>query len=380
MTMTLADARVVTPEGVHDGWLTIEDGRITHVGRGTAPGPGHSLGGRYVVPGFVDIHNHGGAGGSFPTGDAGEASRIAALHARHGTTTLVASLVTASLGNLARATSALADLCEDGLLAGIHFEGPYISKARCGAHDPALLREPSVREFRELLAAGRGHVRMITIAAELPGALDTIREAAANGVIAALGHSDADYGQTVAGIEAGARVATHLYNAMPQLGHRDPGPIAALLEDERVTVELVNDGVHVHPAMLRLAYRAAGAGRTALITDAMAAAGAGDGSYGLGPLKVDVVDGVARLADGPGAGSIAGSTLTMDVAFRRAVHELGLSLPEAAEVTSRTPARVLGLADRLGSVSAGRQADLVVLTDGLEVAGVMRHGTWITEP
>nr|BFE86291.1 hypothetical protein GCM10020093_088920 [Planobispora longispora] len=142
MTMTLADARVVTPEGVHDGWLTIEDGRITHVGQGTAPGPGRSLGGRYVVPGFVDIHNHGGAGGSFPTGDPDEASRIAALHARHGTTTLVASLVTASLDNLARATSALADLCEDGLLAGIHFEGPYIAKARCGAHDPRCCASP----------------------------------------------------------------------------------------------------------------------------------------------------------------------------------------------------------------------------------------------
>ncbi|GAA3444084.1 N-acetylglucosamine-6-phosphate deacetylase [Planomonospora venezuelensis] len=380
MTTTLADARVVTPEGVHDGWLTIEDGRITHVGRGAAPGPGHGLGGRYVVPGFVDIHNHGGAGGSFPTGDPDEAGRIAAMHARHGTTTLVASLVTATLDSLSRATSALADLCEDGVLAGIHFEGPYISKARCGAHDPALLREPSVPEFTGLLKAGRGHVRMITIAAELPGALDTIREAAANDVIAALGHSDAGYEQTIAGIEAGARVATHLYNAMPQLGHRDPGPIAALLEDGRVTVELVNDGVHVHPAMLRLAYRAAGPGRTALITDAMAAAGVGDGSYGLGPLRVDVVDGVARLADGPGAGSIAGSTLTMDAAFRRAVHELGLSLPEAAEVTSLTPARVLGLADRLGSVSTGRQADLVVLTEDLRVAGVMRRGAWITEP
>ncbi|MBG0827823.1 N-acetylglucosamine-6-phosphate deacetylase [Planomonospora sp. ID67723] len=380
MTITLADARIVTPEGVHDGWLTIEDGRISHVGRGTAPGPGHALGGRYVVPGFVDIHNHGGAGGSFPTGDQEQAGRIASLHARHGTTTLVASLVTASLDDLTRATSSLADLCEDGVLAGIHFEGPYISKARCGAHDPALLREPSVREFRRLLAAGRGHVRMLTIAAELPGALDTIRDAAAAGVIAALGHSDAGYEQTIAGIEAGARVATHLYNAMPQLGHRDPGPIAALLEDGRVTVELVNDGVHVHPAMLRLALRTAGPGRTALITDAMAAAGAGDGSYDLGPLKVNVVDGVARLANGDAAGSIAGSTLTMDAAFRRAVRELGLSLSEAAEVTSLTPARVLGLDDRLGSVSAGRQADLVVLTEDLEVAGVMRRGTWITEP
>ncbi|MEU8385173.1 N-acetylglucosamine-6-phosphate deacetylase [Streptosporangium sp. NPDC048865] len=377
MSITLADARVVTPEGVHEGWLTIEDGRITHVGQGSAPGAGLDLGGRYVVPGFVDIHNHGGAGGSFPTGDPDQASRAVDLHARHGTTTLMASLVTASTDDLARAAASLADLCEDGLLAGIHFEGPYISAARCGAHNPALLREPSPGELSGLLKAGRGHVRMITIAAELPGALDTVREAVANGVIAALGHSDATYEQTISGIEAGGSVATHLYNAMPPLHHRDPGPIAALLQDERVTVELINDGVHLHPAMTRLAFEIAGPGRTALITDAMAAAGMGDGVYGLGPMTVNVVDGVARLAEG---GSIAGSTLTMDVAFRRAVREVGLSLSEASEIASLTPARVLGLADRLGSVSVGKRADLVVLTGDLEVSGVMRGGTWITEP
>ncbi|WP_329090068.1 MULTISPECIES: N-acetylglucosamine-6-phosphate deacetylase [unclassified Streptosporangium] len=377
MSITLADARVVTPEGVHEGWLTIEDGRITHVGQGSAPGAGLGLGGRYVVPGFVDIHNHGGAGGSFPTGDPDQASRAVDLHARHGTTTLMASLVTASTDDLARAAASLADLCEDGLLAGIHFEGPYISAARCGAHNPALLREPSPVELTGLLKAGRGHVRMITIAAELPGALDTVREAVANGVIAALGHSDATYEQTISGIEAGGSVATHLYNAMPPLHHRDPGPIAALLQDERVTVELINDGVHLHPAMTRLAFEVAGPGRTALITDAMAAAGMGDGVYGLGPMTVNVADGVARLAE---SGTIAGSTLTMDVAFRRAVREVGLSLAEASEIASLTPARVLGLADRLGSVSVGKRADLVVLTDDLEVSGVMRGGTWITEP
>ncbi|MEV8633104.1 N-acetylglucosamine-6-phosphate deacetylase [Streptosporangium sp. NPDC051023] len=377
MSITLTDARIVTPEGVHEGWLTIEDGRITHVGHGSAPGPGLGLGGRYVVPGFVDIHTHGGVGGSFPTGDQEEAHRIAALHAGHGTTTIVASLVTASRDDLARAASSLADLCEDGVLAGIHFEGPYISKARCGAHNPALLRDPSAQEFTELLKAGRGHVRMLTVAAELPGALNIIREAVANNVIAALGHSDATYEQTLQGIDAGGSVATHLYNAMPSLHHRDPGPVAALLEDERVTIELINDGVHVHPAMLRLAYDVAGPGRTALITDAMAATGMGDGVYGLGPMRVEVVDGVARLA---GGGSIAGSTLTMDVAFRRSVQLVGLSLTEAAEVASLTPARVLGLSDRLGSVSVGKQADLVVLTDDLEVSGVMRHGSWITEP
>ncbi|NRQ33258.1 N-acetylglucosamine-6-phosphate deacetylase [Nonomuraea sp. NN258] len=377
MSLTLADARIVTTEGVHDGWLTIEDGRITHVGHGSAPRPGHSLGGRHVVPGFVDIHNHGGAGGSFPSGEQDKARDAVAMHRAHGTTTMVASLVTDTIKSLTRATSSLVDLCEDGLLAGIHFEGPYISKARCGAHDPTLLREPTPQEFAGLLKAGRGHVRMLTIAAELPGAIDTIELAVSEGVIAALGHTDADYEQTLAGIEAGASVATHLYNAMPQLGHRAPGPIAALLDDERVTVELVNDGVHVHDAMLRLAYEVAGPGRTALITDSMSANGLPDGEYVLGPMAVRVEKGVVRLVEG---GSIAGSTLTQDVAFRRAVRNMGMSLPDAAQVTSLTPARVLGLAGEIGSIAVGKAADLVVLSDELEVAGVLKNGEWITEP
>jgi N-acetylglucosamine-6-phosphate deacetylase len=376
MSLTLADARIVTPEGVRDGWLTIEDGRITHVGQGTAPRAGHGLGGRHVVPGFVDLHNHGGAGGSFPTGEQDGARDAVALHERHGTTTLVASLVTGTIEDLSRATASLAELCDEGLLAGIHFEGPYISRARCGAHNPALLRDPSPQEFSGLLKAGRGHVRMLTIAAELPGALDTIRAAAAEGVIAALGHSDATYEQTLVGIEAGATVATHLYNALPSLDHRAPGPVAALLQDERVTVELINDGVHVHPAMLRLAYEVAGAGRTALITDAMSATGMGDGTYVLGSMDVTVIDGVARIE----GGSIAGSTLTMDVAFRRAVQEVGLTLPEAVQVASLTPARVLGIDDRVGSIAVGKAADLVVLSDELEVVGVMKRGAWIVEP
>ncbi|WP_182898522.1 N-acetylglucosamine-6-phosphate deacetylase [Microbispora sp. H10830] len=381
MSVTLSDARVVTPDGVHDGWLTIEDGRITHIGRGQAPRDGLGLGGRTVVPGFVDIHSHGGAGGSFPDGDPETAAAAAALHLSRGSTTLVASLVTAAPDTLARCASALADLCEQGLLAGIHFEGPYIARSRCGAHEPTLLREPDVAEFRALVKAGRGHVRMLTIAPELPNALDVIRDAAAEGVVAALGHSDATYERTIEGIDAGATVATHLYNAMPPLGHRAPGPIAALLQDERVTVELINDGVHVHPAMLRLAMHAAGAGRTALITDAMAAAGMGDGRYPLGPMTVDVVDGVARLAsDTPGGGSIAGSTLTMDVAFRRTVREVGRSLVDAALTASLTPARVLGLDGEIGSITVGKYADLVVLDDDLSVGGVMKRGAWVRHP
>ncbi|MFC4590503.1 N-acetylglucosamine-6-phosphate deacetylase [Sphaerisporangium corydalis] len=377
MSITLADARIVTPDGVHEGWITIEDGRFTHIGQGQAPRDGHGLAGRYVVPGFVDIHTHGGAGGSFPSGDQDQARRAAAFHAAHGTTTIMASLVTASLPDLARATASLADLCDDGLLAGIHFEGPYIARSRCGAHDPAKLRDPSPGELSGLLKAGRGHVRMVTVASELPGGLDTVRAAAAEGVIAALGHSDATYEQAIEAIEAGCTVATHLYNALPPLHHREPGPMAALLEDERVTVELINDGVHVHPAMVRLATAVAGPARTALITDAMGAAGMGDGTYRLGSMEVTVTGGTARLTEG---GAIAGSTLTMDVAFRRAVLDAGLPVAVAAEMASLTPARVLGVDDRVGSITVGKTADLLVLNDDLTLQGVMRHGSWLTSP
>jgi N-acetylglucosamine-6-phosphate deacetylase len=377
MSVTLSDVRLVTPEGVHDGWLTIENGKITHIGNGRAPGSGVSLGGRTVVPGFVDIHTHGGGGGSYPDGDENTAAAIAAFQLQLGSTTVMASLVTAGLDTLKRRASMLAGLCEQGLIAGIHFEGPYLSGARSGAHEPGLLRDPERSEFTSLVKAGRGHVRMITIATELPNALDVIRDAADEGVIAALGHSDATYEQTLAGIDAGATVATHLYNAMPSLNHRVPGPVAALLQDERVTVELINDGVHVHPAMLRLAMEAAGAGRTVLVTDAMAAAGMEDGEYRLGPMAVDVKDGVARLA---GGGAIAGSTLTMDVAFRRTVKEVGFSLVEAAQMASLTPARVLGLDKEIGSISVGKYADLVVLNEDLNLEGVMKRGDWVRKP
>jgi N-acetylglucosamine-6-phosphate deacetylase len=377
MGITLANARVVLADDVREGWLTIEDGRITHVGRGAAPRDGVDLGGRYVLPGFVDIHQHGGAGGSYPAADAEQAARAAEFHLRHGATTRVASLVTAAPDDLARAVATLAELCDDGVFAGIHLEGPYISPAKCGAHDPALLRDPDPAELADLVKAGRGHVRMLTIAPELPGAMDVIRRAADAGVIAALGHTDASYERTLEGVEAGATVATHLFNAMPPLHHRRPGAIAALLEDERVTVELINDGVHVHPAMLRLARSAAGAGRVALVTDAMAAAGLGDGDYLLGSMAVRVERGEARLVEG---GAIAGSTLTMDVALRRTVREVGLSLPEAARAAALNPARVLGIADRVGSIEAGKDADLVVLSDDLRLDGVMKGGAWVVTP
>ncbi|MFK4145818.1 N-acetylglucosamine-6-phosphate deacetylase [Streptomyces sp. NPDC004065] len=371
----LAGARVVLPSGiVDDGRVIVEGARIA----GAAPADSEVLDvtGHWLVPGFVDLHNHGGGGASF-SGSADDVLTAVRAHRAHGTTTLVASTVTEDMGVLAQQAGLLSELAEQGDIAGIHFEGPFISPCRKGAHSEALLRDPDPAEVRKLVEAARGRATMMTLAAELPGGIDSVRLLAEHGVIAAIGHTDATYEQTVAAIDAGATVATHLFNAMPALGHRAPGPIAALMEDERVTVELINDGVHLHPAALELAFHHAGARRVAFITDAMDAAGSGDGRYLLGPLEVEVADGVARLVEG---GSIAGSTLTLDRAFRRAVTVDRLPVTDVVAALSATPARLLGLDDRIGSLEPGKDADLVLLDEDFVLKGVMRRGEWVVEP
>ncbi|MFS4107327.1 N-acetylglucosamine-6-phosphate deacetylase [Streptomyces sp. SID8499] len=377
----LTGARVVLPTGIVDGGRVIVDGtRIadTGTGPGTAPAGAETLdvSGHWLVPGFVDLHNHGGGGASF-SGSADDVMTAVRAHRAHGTTTLVASTVTDDMGVLTQQAGLLAELAEQGEIAGIHFEGPFISPCRKGAHSEALLRHPDPAEVRKLIDAARGHAKMMTLATELPGGLDSVRLLAEHGVIAAVGHTDATYEQTVEAIDAGATVATHLFNAMPTLGHRAPGPITALLEDERVTVELINDGVHLHPAALELAFHHAGAARVAFITDAMDAAGSGDGRYLLGPLEVEVADGVARLVEG---GSIAGSTLTLDRAFQRAVTVDRLPVEDVVAALSANPARLLGLDDRIGSLEAGKDADLVLLDEEFTLKGVLRRGEWVVAP
>jgi N-acetylglucosamine-6-phosphate deacetylase len=372
----LTGGQVAGPDGLLDGgWVAVSGGVIAGVGTG-APPPGEviDVGGALVVPGFVDIHCHGGGGGAFSSGDPEQALRAIAAHRGHGTTTLQASLVSDPINALTGQLAALTELVEEGELAGIHLEGPFISRARCGAHDPVALREPDAATVDELLAAGRGAVRMVTLAPELNGGIRAIRQLTEAGVIAAIGHTDGVEEQIRPAVDAGATVATHLFNGMRPLHHREPGPIGALLDDERVTVELICDLVHVHPTVLRLAATHAGNGRTVLVTDAMSATDAADGTYTLGRLEVDVRAGVATLASN---GSLAGSTLTMDAAFRNLVRGARLDVLDAVRATATRPAELLGLGDRTGSLRPGLAADLVLLDAELRPVRVLRRGEWV---
>jgi N-acetylglucosamine-6-phosphate deacetylase len=366
---------------VEDAWVRFEDGRVAATGIGESwqrfaqprdeivdgtEAAGH---GAVLTPGFIDIHGHGGGGASYDDGpDAIRTAR--ALHRAHGTTRAVISLVTAPLETLGQRAAMVADLTQtDADILGSHLEGPFLDPEHKGAHDEALLRLPQPAQLDRLRESGRGTIRQVTLAPELPGGLHAIRAVVAAGAAAAIGHTGADIEQARAAIAAGATILTHAFNAMPGLHHRDPGPIGAAAGDPRVILEIIADGVHLDPEIVRIAFAAA-PGRIALVTDAMAAAGEGDGHYELGSLAVDVAEGVAHLADG---GAIAGSTLTQDAALRRTV-QAGVPLAEAVRALTATPARAIGRAEDLGSLTVGAVADAVLLTDALEVRSVWTAG------
>ena len=370
---TVLDGTVLDGEIGRPGWLATSGGRVLACGAGAPPGPvDRDFPDCTVVPGFVDMHVHGGGGASYTDadGNADGVADAAGFHLRHGSTTTLASLVTASPADLIAGVRALAGASRRGTVAGIHLEGPWLSRARCGAHDPTLMRDPDPAEIDAVLTAGEGAIRMVTLAPELPGADAAIRRFLDAGVVVAVGHTDATYEQTQRAVAAGATVGTHLFNAMPPLHHREPGPALALLQDPKVTVELIADGVHVHPAVVHQVIRAAGPERVAVVTDAVAAAGCADGEYRLGAVPIDVVSGVARVR---GTSTIAGSTATMDRLFRSVAAAAGLAA--AVQMTAATPAGALGL-DRVGSLRAGCDANLVVLDRDLQVAAVMVRGDW----
>ncbi|WP_419819489.1 N-acetylglucosamine-6-phosphate deacetylase [Glaciibacter flavus] len=374
--MLVHRARKLDADGiVEDFWFATDGAVISATGTGDdwrATMDGHDVtdaAGGWLTPGFIDLHAHGGGGADFDH-DAEGMCRALAVHRSHGTTRSVLSLVTAPIDALCDSLGVIADLArEDPLVLGSHLEGPFLSPSYTGAHDPTLLVMPRPEYVDTLLAAADGTLRQVTIAPELPEGLDAVGAFAGAGVVVAVGHTAADYGMARAAFDRGARLLTHAFNAMAGIHHRTPGPVTAAIEDERVTLELVLDGVHVHPAVARVAFAAA-PGRVALITDAMAAAGAGDGDYPLGSLDVTVRGGIARIA---GTDTIAGSTLTMDAALRIAVEQAGIDPVAAVAALTLTPALVLQRAD-LGLLRPGFAADAVLLDAGLAAERVWANG------
>jgi len=341
---------VVDARLVGETWIEVSENLIRSVNSGVNPTADQIIGGT-LIPGFIDIHCHGGAGSYFS--NASRVQDVIKVHREHGTTGIIASLVTESIEDLKVQIAALVPFYKSGQILGIHLEGPYLSHARCGAHEPSLLINPDVAEIKELLEIGAGAIAMITIAPELPGAIEANKYLSAAGVKVAIGHTNGDFKDAAAGANAGATIVTHFMNAMSK--EKTEGSISSfVLVDERLSVELILDGHHVPFTTASEIIRAIG-NRVMLVTDAMAAAGGSDGSYTIGKLEVKVEDSVARLTNN---NALAGSTLTMDQAFHNAIKNCGVSIPQAVLMSSTNPALALGLSDR-GSIAVGKRADLL---------------------
>lgn len=376
--MRLRSRRIVCPGVTLDGEVVVRGGRISRVG----PASGGSavsddevfdLGDRWLVPGYIDPHVHGGGGAQCNTSDAQEIAAVARFHARHGTTGLVATTVAAPIEELEDALDAIAR-CEAPTLLGSHLEGPFLSRKRPGAMDPEVFIEPDVEQLRRLVDAGAGQVRVMTLAPELPGSLELVELLVRESIVASIGHTDATEAEVRAAFDAGASAATHVFNAMAPFHHREPGAVGAVLDLPGLSCELICDGVHVDPVAMRLLLRAKGVSGMRLVTDAISAAGMPDGEYPLGGRPVSVAGGRAVLADGE---SIAGSTLTMEEAVQNAVRFLGVTVEEAMPMASANSARLLGMEGRKGEISAGSDADMLVLDDVLAVQATMAAGQWV---
>lgn len=374
MRWTLENARLIDIGGDRDrNSVTIDGERIVSVNpqTGTTAIDASDM---IVMPGFVDVHTHGGGGFNLHTTDPQEIVEYARWAPRTGTTAFLAGVV--GVPNelpeaQIRAAVEAIEMATDGAEPiGIHLEGPYMSVERRGAHDPSWLRLPNERETERVLEMTAGYLRLITLAPELPGADAMIERLAAAGVTVSIGHTDATYEQARAAIPRGITHATHCFNAMRPLHHREPGALGAIVEADQVRGELIADGVHVHPAAARLLLRALGPERAVVVTDALACAGLHDAVFQFGGQTARVIDGVARLADG----TITGSVLTMDQALRNIVRLIGVPLDDAVRMLTYNPACSSGVAARKGALQPGFDADLLIFNTDLQLQATVCRG------
>lgn len=384
MRTVFAAARLFTPtEEIRNPLLVVEEGLITDVSSRsgkTVAGDAAivDFGEAVLAPGFFDIHIHGGAGLDVMRASPSDLPRLGKFLATHGVTAYFPTTVAAPLDATCAALDHLADAIEatatngDPVQArplGIHLEGPFLSHKRRGVHPPENLVAPTIAVFDRLWQAARGHVRVLTIAPEIPGAMEVITEAARRNVCVSIGHSDAEMPVARAAVKAGARHATHTFNAMRPLDHREPGIVGEVLSNSQLTADMIVDGIHVDPVVVELFLKAKGPELAVLITDAISATGMPDGRYQLGPIEVDVKDGKATSGN-----SLAGSVLTMDRAVRNVTKFSRWSLRDAVRAATLNPARAVGLAGHHGVLAAGANADFVVLNQAGEVLKTIVNG------
>lgn len=379
-TVITAERLITSTEILHHPVLVVENERIVEVGTQEqlaipADVRLYEFPGKTLAPGFIDIHIHGGSGHDVMELSASSLAAIERGMVKHGVTSYLPTTVTApmpetlrSLEHLGKAVAAKGGPGRSQPL-GIHLEGPFISHAKRGVHPPENLLQPSPNLLREMNDASGGAVRMLTIAPEINGAIETIAAAKTLGIHSSLGHSNATFAEANAGIQAGARHATHTFNAMRPLDHREPGILGAVLSDDRMTADLIADGLHIDPAVVKLFLRAKGLDRVILITDAISATGMPDGTYKLGGFDVEVKGDRCDLN-----GKLAGSVLTLDRAVRNVMRFVPLGLEKAIQLVTQNPARLLGLADTHGTLMAGAMADVVVLTPNGEIVATMAGG------
>src|ERR1700685_2845540 len=379
-------SRIFTPqEQLTDSVILTEDGRIIAIGhRDEVKIPAGAIdyiaGGMLVAPGFVDVHIHGAGGHDVMEATPQALDAITSTVARFGTTSIVATTVTASVDETCRSLEGIAQYVRShekteenaraaAEIVGVHLEGPFINKLRRGVHPPESIALPSIDVLEQFRAAADGLVKIVTVAPEIPGALQLIARAVSDGLVVAVGHTDADYDQARAAVVAGARHAVHVYNAMRPFTHRDPGVISAIMTETDVTAEIIADGVHVAGPAIQVLVGTKGFDTVLLVSDGTSATGMRDGNYRLGNFEVTVKGGVVRKSEG----QWAGSTLTLDRALRYMV-EVGVPFADALRMATILPARRLGLAGKKGILAIGGDADLVLLTPDLHVAGVMTRG------
>ncbi len=321
---------------------------------------------KFIVPGYIDIHIHGGGGSDVMDGDYEAINQIAIAHSHFGTTSFLPTTMTMSKDKIIRSLRSICEAVKKGTegaeILGIHMEGPYINPEKKGAQKEEDIKKISIEEFLEFNQASGNLIRLVTIAPEMPGAISLIKYLYKQGIIASVGHTNATYVQTQAGIQAGLSHVTHTFNAMRELHHREPGVVGAALTSPELTVEVIADGVHIHPVVLKILTKIKKGEEIVLITDAMRAAGLKDGTYDLGGQEVIVVKGQARLKDG----TLASSVLTMDKAVKNMVNKVGIQLPKAIQMASFNPARSIGIDDKKGSLEPGKDADIVILNKNLE--------------